>query len=108
MIERSIVEKEFQNFVDDHDTSWASLGKVEPLAVMRLCFMLQDVCSMMKLSAAENKPLDVSGDSEFLQAVKGKNAAAVWAILDDLMDTIKVTAPRAYETILRRIREIGT
>lgn len=107
MIERSIVEKEFQDFVDDHDTSWASLNKLEPLAMMKLCYMMQDVCSMMKLSAAENKPLDVSGDSEFLQAVKGKDAAAVWVILDDLMDTLKVTGPRAYETIMRRIREIG-
>lgn len=79
---------------------------MEPLAVAKLCFMLQDVCSMMKLSAAENKPLDVSGDSEFLKAVKAKDSAAVWAIMDDLMDTVRVTAPRAYDAVMRKIKEI--
>lgn len=106
MIEHSIVEKEFQNFVDDHDTSWASLGKLEPLAVAKLCFMLQDVCGLMKLSVAEKKPLDVSGDSDFLKAVKAKDSAAVFAIMDDLMDTIRVTAPRAYDGVMRRVREL--
>lgn len=106
MIERTVVEKEFQDFMDDHDTSWASLNKMEPLAVAKLCFMLQDVCSMMKLSAAESKPLDISGDSEFLQAVDGKDSVAVWRIMDDLMDTVRVTAPRAYASVLRRVREI--
>lgn len=106
MIERSVVEKEFQDFVDDHDTSWASLNKLEPLAVAKLCYMMQDVCSMMKLSAAENKPLDVSGDSDFLKVVKAKDSAAVWAIIDDLMDTIRLTEPRAYSAVMRKIQEL--
>lgn len=106
MIERSIVEKEYQDFVDDHDTSWASLNKLEPLAVAKLCFMLQDVCAMMKLSAAEKKPLDVSGDSDFLKVVKAKDSAAVWAIIDDLMDTIRLTEPRAYSAVMRKIQEL--
>lgn len=38
--------------------------------------------------------------------VKDKNNAAVWAILDDLLDTLKATAPRVYESVLRKIKEL--
>lgn len=106
MIEKSIVNKEFFDFMSDHDTSWASLGKLEPLAVIQIYYMLSEIMQMMKLSAAESKPLDVSGDSEFLQVVNEKDSAAVWNIIDDLMDTIRVTAPRAYDSVIRRVKEI--
>ena len=51
-------------------------------------------------------PLDVSEESEFLQAVKGRDSSQVWAIMDDLMDTVRVTAPRAYRSVMERIRAI--
>ena len=106
MIEKSIVNKEFFDFVNDHDTSWASLGKLEPLAVCQIYYMLSEIMQMMKLSAVESKPLDLSGDSEFLQIVDGKDSVAVFAVMDDLMDTIRATAPRAYDNVMRRLREI--
>ena len=43
------------------------------------------------------------GDSEFLQAVKGKRPADVWPIMDDLMDTLKVVNRRVYDGIMRKI-----
>lgn len=106
MIEKSIIQKEFFDYIQDHDTSWASIGKLEPLAVCQIYYMLQEICGMMKLTAAESKPLDISGDSEFLQAVNGRDSVAVWAIVDDLMDTIRVTTPRAYDNVMRRIKAI--
>lgn len=106
MIEKSIIQKEFFDYIQDHDTSWASIGKLEPLAVCQIYYMLQEICGMMKLTAAESKPLDISGESEFLQAVNGRDSVAVWAIMDDLMDTVRVTAPRAYDSVMRRIKAI--
>ena len=106
MIEKSVVQKEFFDFMADHDTSWASLGKLAPLAVCQIYYIINEIMQMMKLSAAESKPLDISGDSEFLQAVDGKDSVAVFAIMDDLMDTIRATAPRAYDHVMRKIKEI--
>ena len=40
------------------------------------------------------------------QAVNGRDSAQVWAIMDDLMDTIRVTAPRACKSVMERIRAI--
>lgn len=45
----------------------------------------------------------VSGDSDFLRAVSGKDKDAAWDIIDDLMDTLKVAYPRVYESVMRKI-----
>ena len=44
------------------------------------------------------------GDSDFLQAVKGKDPAAMWAIVDDLMDTLKMVNERVYNGVMRKIK----
>lgn len=56
--------------------------------------------------ASHPTPLSVDPSSDFLQAVNGKDSVAIFAIMDDLMDTVRVTAPRAY-SVMRRVREIG-
>lgn len=106
MIEKSVVNKEFFDFMADHDTSWVSLGKLEPLAVLQIYYLVAEMAQLMKVSSAENTPIDVSGDSDFLKAVKDKNSAAVWAIIDDLMDTLKAVNPKAYNNIMIRINDI--
>lgn len=57
--------------------------------------------------AAQPTPLSVDPSSEFLQAVDGKDSVAVFSIIDDLMDTVRVTAPRAYDSVMRRVLEIS-
>ena len=47
--------------------------------------------------------MELYGDSDFLRAVAGKDPAAVWGIIDDLMDTLQVSFPRAYDGIMRRL-----
>ena len=51
-------------------------------------------------------PLDISGDSEFLQAVNGRDSVRVWAIMNELMDVIYATNTRLYNSVIRKIREI--
>lgn len=51
-------------------------------------------------------PAEMRGESEFLRAVDGKPVEDVWRILDDLLDTLRVTGPRAYATVLRRLNDI--
>lgn len=64
----------------------------------------------MSFSAApEKQEEDVIGDygdSEFLCAVSGRDAGAVWAVLDELMETIRVINPRLYDGVMRRIDRI--
>lgn len=43
------------------------------------------------------------GESEFYQTIKGKHAADVWAVMDELMETIKLMNPRLYDGVLHQL-----
>lgn len=43
------------------------------------------------------------GDSEFLQAIKNKNSADTWAVVDELMDTLMMVNRRVYDGVMRKI-----
>ena len=44
------------------------------------------------------------GSSDFLQAVAGKDPAACWAVMDELMDDLSVINPRVYAGVMRKIK----
>ena len=54
----------------------------------------------------KNDDISIYGDSEFIQASNGKSTEKVLYIIADLMDTIRLTAPRAYEHVIRQIKEL--
>ena len=43
------------------------------------------------------------GDSDFLQAVAGKDLASAWQVIDNLMDTLRVVNPRVYDGVMRKL-----
>lgn len=45
-------------------------------------------------------------DTEFAAAIEGKNAASVWAVVDELMSVLQAIKPGLYEGVLRKLREI--
>ena len=51
------------------------------------------------------EPVNVQayGDSEFLEAIEGKPLDAVFSVMDELMDSMKVLQPRIYDGVMRRI-----
>ncbi len=49
-------------------------------------------------------PVGDYGESDFLQAVRGKRPADVWAVMDELMDTLAVVNHRVYDGVMRQIR----
>lgn len=59
-------------------------------------------------SAASEKSriAPLRGDSEFLQAIDGKDSAAVWSVMDELMDTLRVVNGKVYDSVLRKIRNL--
>lgn len=47
----------------------------------------------------------ISGDSRFANAVRGKNQADIWPIIDELMQTLRLIYPRLYSATLHVIEE---
>lgn len=97
MINTDELDKEIL-MLEKKDTTYANCERLAWLYIVRDHITGQQ--------QSQPTPLDVSGESEFLQAVNGRDSAQVWAVMDDLMDTVRVTAPRAYKSVMERIRAI--
>ena len=50
--------------------------------------------------------LGLYGESDFLNAVAGKDPIAIFSVMDELMETLHVVNPRAYDSVLRKISRI--
>lgn len=57
---------------------------------------------------AKIKTADVklSGNSDFLSIVNNKNLQDVFAVIDELMETLKITNNRLYEGVMRKIEKL--
>lgn len=50
--------------------------------------------------------LERYGDSDFLRTVQGRDPGAAWAVIDELMETLRVVNPRAYESVMRKMQRL--
>ena len=91
-LDKTILELEMR------DTTFANCAKLADLYTVRDHITSQE--------QKQPHPLNISGDSEFLQAVNGKDSQAMWLIMDDLMDTVRITAPRVYNSVMRRVNSV--
>lgn len=55
--------------------------------------------------AAQPEVVEYEGDSEFARLCRERSVSYIMPILDELMDVIKVTQPRLYEGVMRRLKE---
>lgn len=46
------------------------------------------------------------GKSDLLQAIAGKDLAALWDVMDELMDTLHVVNAKVYDSVMRKIRQV--
>lgn len=62
-----------------------------------------------RLEAPEMPPerhiMSLHSNSEFAEAIKGKDMAAIWKAIDELVDTLRMVNPRLYDGLLRQLRE---
>ena len=56
--------------------------------------------------ATISAPLGLYGDSDFLRVAQGKEPAEAWAVMDRLMDRLNLQYPRAYNRVMREMREL--
>jgi len=70
----------------------------------------EDISALQSYSYAANlEPIETiinyKGDTEFSQAVDGRRASEIWPILDELMEVLRVTTPRLYKSVIRKIQD---
>lgn len=66
------------------------------------------LASLVPAPQAQSTVLPACGDSEFLQTLSGKDAIAVCMVMDNLMESLRVINPRVYDSVLRKLRKIGS
>ena len=82
--------------LEKHDTTYSTCERLAWLYIVR------DHLAQQR----KHDPLNVSGDSDFLLAVNGKDGSAAWNIMDVLMDTLKAAYPKAYDSVMRKMMEL--
>ena len=49
--------------------------------------------------------IDYYSDTDFSQAIGGRQAADIWPIMDELMTVLQATNPRLYSGVMRKIED---
>lgn len=47
--------------------------------------------------------IGVYGDSEFLRAIRGKKSTEAWAVMDELMEVLRLTNQRLYNGVIGKL-----
>lgn len=96
------------------------IGKREPNA--QDCIKLAAFYTIKKnLYPADNKPAEIEpavsysyagseplvdhpGGSEFAELIDGRPQGEVWAVIDELMQTLEAINPRLYDAVIRKLQ----
>lgn len=107
-------EQELDREIEACQQQPITLKQVEALAML---FIVKDHMFPAQNAAArgaarqtehpeDSATVHAVGATEFVRAVDGKPARQAWAIIDDAIDMLKVVQPKAYDSILTRLKSI--
>ena len=93
--------------LEKEESSFPVYAKLDNLYTVRNELMGLSAPQSQIVSHSEARPpasaLDQYGDSDFLSAVSGKDQAAAWKVMDELMETLRVVNRRAYDSVMRKL-----
>lgn len=96
MISIDELNKTILDLETNRDTTYATCERLAWLYIVR----------DHQVQKKSKEPLSIAGESEFMAAVNGKPGDAVWKIMDELMDAVKMLHPRMYESVLKKLNDI--
>lgn len=99
MIDRNEIERAIRD-LEQRETTFSGCAKLADLYIVR-----------DKLGRREDArySYDVGPQltgSDFLAAISGKDQTKLWAVMDELMDTLSVANPRVYDSVMRKVAAI--
>lgn len=109
MLDAKEIEKEISR-LEYIESSYANYAKLADLYTIqnqmnKMAGMTDNLYSVVPAVETEYE-IGYYDGSEFMHAISGKDAAAVWDIMSDLMETLKVVNSKVYDRIIRRILEV--
>jgi len=99
-----ISEKDLDKAIEECEATATSYTNCEKLATF-LTIKDHLYGSRERAAIMDEDVVARHGDTEFLTAITGREAGAMWAIMNELMDALAVSNPRLYDATLRKIAE---
>lgn len=98
---------ELLSAINELEGSPATYQNAEKLAVFYLLYdhLFVDKEPLSRFETVEEVTIDRYDGSEFMQAISGKKAAQIWAVMDELMLTIQALQPKLYQATIDRIMQ---
>ncbi len=97
MIDADLVDAEIERLEAEGDTTYFLCQRLAWLYTVR---------DHVRAKGKADGAVVASGGSEFLDACAGKPVDAVLRVLDEHMEAQRALYPKAYEGVMRRLREI--
>lgn len=96
--------------LETEDSSWANYEKLAALYTIRAhqngavnMAQITEYSAASAPVALRAETVGDCGDSDFLQTVAACSPAKAWSIMDELMSTLQVVNPRAYNSVMRKL-----
>lgn len=83
--------------LEKKDTTYAVIERLAWLYIVR---------DHMKEYKDEVKPAEVSS-SEFMKVIDGKHPDDVWCLVEELVESVRVTHPMLYDSYMRRFESLN-
>lgn len=93
--------------LETEESSWANYEKLATLYIIRDQHTGQpQAASPQALYSSTSAPIRTanSAESDFLTAVNNAGQDYAWQVMDDLMDTLKITNERVYNSVMRKLQ----
>ena len=104
-----ITEKDLTDAIRECESEPITPNKVSKLADFYIIYehlFGRPVDTAYSYAPQAEKVIYTDGGNEFLQAVNGKDTEKVVAIIDELMEAVKILQPRMYDGVICRLSEI--
>ena len=95
--------------LETEESSWENYKKLAALYIIQNQNKeTPDVQALPVMYSAAAAPVAVGayGDSDFLRAVDGKDPQKAWAIMDELLETLKLVNKKVYDSVMRKLDAI--
>ena len=80
-------------------SAWMKISKENPVSSYK------QVCAHYASAALAGREVLPLPDTECC-AVAGKDAASAWAVMDELMETLRVVKQRTYDSVMRKMERL--
>lgn len=106
-----VTERELREAIDELEAAAGSINGCAALAALYAlkdryypkCGEISDTPTVVHSASSSPHIIRTGSDSEFLNAINGKNWEDIVPLFDELMSAVKVLQPNLYAAVLRRL-----